>query len=255
MSNSIIPAQGSIFSVDTGGGGGGGGDTITSPNNTISIGGTATNTTVDINLGHSNTFTVAQGISAAGTVSTAVFLLSGNIFTGGTGTTTLPLFYINNGTAPTTWSTNGTYIGANAITGFIGNFIDFRVNGGGSMFQVSVSGAIIGNNTIAVTNQIQAKHFDATQPPLSLNGTTSGTISYLMPMQGTMYKVFIANAAAYVNNTAGNQTITFPVAFTNIPGIHFNETGLALSVSTTTLTIIAPNNATTYSGNITIVGW
>lgn len=36
---------------------GGGGDTITSPNSTMTIGGTSTNTTIDVNLGNANTWT------------------------------------------------------------------------------------------------------------------------------------------------------------------------------------------------------
>lgn len=38
----------------------GSGDTVTSPNSTISVGGTALATTVDVNLAHSNTFTASQ---------------------------------------------------------------------------------------------------------------------------------------------------------------------------------------------------
>jgi hypothetical protein len=41
-------------------GGGGGGDTITSPNSTLNVGGTTTNTTLDLNLTHANTWTSKQ---------------------------------------------------------------------------------------------------------------------------------------------------------------------------------------------------
>ena len=40
--------------------GGSGGDTITSPNSTLAVGGTATNTTLDLNLANANTFTAIQ---------------------------------------------------------------------------------------------------------------------------------------------------------------------------------------------------
>jgi hypothetical protein len=43
---------------------GGGGDTITSPNSTLSVGGTATATTLDINLAHANTWTALQTMSS-----------------------------------------------------------------------------------------------------------------------------------------------------------------------------------------------
>lgn len=42
------------------GGGGGGGDTITSPNSTLSIGGTSTNTTIDFNLSNANIWLATQ---------------------------------------------------------------------------------------------------------------------------------------------------------------------------------------------------
>jgi hypothetical protein len=50
-----VPADSNCF-----GGGGGGGDTITSPNSTLTVGGSASATTLDINLGKSNSWTVAQ---------------------------------------------------------------------------------------------------------------------------------------------------------------------------------------------------
>lgn len=89
----------------------------------------------------------------------------------------------------------------------------------------------------------------------TLNGTTAGTVVSSMPFQGASYKKFVAHAAAYENNTAGNQTITFPAAFTNTPTVTANDTGLTVSASTTTLTITAPNNTTTYTGNIFVEGY
>ena len=87
----------------------------------------------------------------------------------------------------------------------------------------------------------------------SLAGTTAGTIDYAMPEQGT-WKKFMAIAAGYKNDTTTNQTITFPVAFTNTPIVTQNTSGLTVSVSTTTLTITAPDATTTYSGYIFVEG-
>jgi hypothetical protein len=62
-----------------------GGDTITSPNSTLSIGGTSTNTTLDINLGNANTWTALQtfgthisigGVTAAGATGTSNVVFS-----------------------------------------------------------------------------------------------------------------------------------------------------------------------------------
>lgn len=52
--------NGSAFQCAPVGSGTGGGDTITSPGSTISVGGTSTNTTLDIALGHANTWTAKQ---------------------------------------------------------------------------------------------------------------------------------------------------------------------------------------------------
>jgi hypothetical protein len=110
---------------------GGGGDTITSPNSTLNVGGTATATTLDMNLAHSNTWTAAQTNSTAGALSTPAELLSGAPLTsGGTGTTTRPLYLIEpTGTTSTTWSTAGTYFGINVVSGFTGNIFDYQING------------------------------------------------------------------------------------------------------------------------------
>ena len=87
----------------------------------------------------------------------------------------------------------------------------------------------------------------------TLAGATAGTIDYAMPEQGT-WKKFMAIAAGYENDTTTAQTITFPVAFTNTPIVTQNTSGLTVSVSTTTLTITAPDATTTYSGYIFVEG-
>lgn len=83
--------------------------------------------------------------SYAPVASSSAVTVSGAPFTGGTGTTTFPLFYQNTtgATAPTTWSTSGTFIGVNAPSGFVGNFIDLHVNG-------TVSGFVVNNNALNI---------------------------------------------------------------------------------------------------------
>lgn len=87
---------------------------------------------------------VAQTYTAQGAASTAAIALTGTPFVG-TGTTSVPLFYLNGGSAPTTWNSaanGGTYIGINATSTFAGNFIDFRQNGSASIFSVNVFGGL-----------------------------------------------------------------------------------------------------------------
>ncbi len=78
LSSGTISGTGASLCTDANGGAtttgcsGGGGDTITSPNSTLTVGGTTTNTTIDINLANPNTWTGAQtltNLSATGIVS------------------------------------------------------------------------------------------------------------------------------------------------------------------------------------------
>ena len=85
-----------------------------------------------------------ESITGNGAVSAPAFLLSGAPYTGGSGTTTYPYIYGNDGTSPTTWSTAGTYLGFNAPSGFTGNFEDDHVNGGASVYSVSYQGKVVG---------------------------------------------------------------------------------------------------------------
>lgn len=72
------------------------------------------------------------GNDIAGAASASAFSLTGTVFTGGNGSTTFPLLYLNQtgaGTAPTTLNVNGTELGINAPIGFTGNLADFFTNG------------------------------------------------------------------------------------------------------------------------------
>jgi hypothetical protein len=83
----------------------------------------------------------ANTFTAAGAASVPAVGYSGAPFAGGTGTTTVPLLYSNfSGASPSTWSTSGTVFGINAVSTFGGNFLDFHVAGGSSVFSVSDTG-------------------------------------------------------------------------------------------------------------------
>jgi hypothetical protein len=71
-----------------------GGDTITSPNSTITVGGTSSATTLDFNLAHANTWSATQTFTAPalGAATATSLLASGNV----------------DGTAPTTITTGTT---------------------------------------------------------------------------------------------------------------------------------------------------
>jgi len=107
---------------------------------------------------------------------------------------------------------------------------------------------------VDVNGNIQASGAIKCNLVATLAGTTAGSIQYSMYLQGR-FKAIGMQAIGYENNTSTDQTITFPVAFTNTPVIVTNTTGLTLSVSTTALTITAPNSTTTFSGIIEIKGF
>ncbi len=106
----------------------------------ININGTVGATTPASVAGTTGTWTGAQTNSTAGAASTPAMLMSGAPFTGGSGTTTHPLFYLNSGTAPTAWNTNGTVFGINLPSGYTGKVVDVHLNGGASIFSVDKFG-------------------------------------------------------------------------------------------------------------------
>ena len=87
----------------------------------------------------------------------------------------------------------------------------------------------------------------------STAGTTAGTVDLFMPQQGNG-KTVILTFNGYENDTTTNQTINFPVAFSTVPLVLGNDTGLTLTASTTGITITAPDVTTTYSGTAAIMG-
>jgi hypothetical protein len=84
-------------------------------------------------------------VTTPGAASAPALTLSGAPFTGGTGTTTFPLFYANTSASHGSnyMEHSGTVLGVNAPNAFAGNFLDFHVNGGTSLLSVLSTGAIV----------------------------------------------------------------------------------------------------------------
>jgi hypothetical protein len=85
--------------------------------------------------------------------SNSAVLISGTVFTGGSATTTKPHVLIEpSGTVSTAWSTSGTQLGVNAVSGWAGNLIDLQI-AGAAKFKVTANGNVIsagGTSTFAV---------------------------------------------------------------------------------------------------------
>jgi hypothetical protein len=144
---------------------GGSGSTGANPTGTIGL--TAVNGSATTYLRSDGAPALSQGIAptwtaehifnAAGALSTPSVLFNGTPLTsGGSGTTTFPLVYINQGAGPTTFSTGGTEFGINAPSGFAGNFLDLHLNGGASLFSVSSTGAITSAASMNISGNIIA---------------------------------------------------------------------------------------------------
>jgi len=112
----------------------------------------------------------------------------------------------------------------------------------------TITGSNIASNTIAQSN---------IAPPstASLTGTTAGSITYIQVNSLSTYKKVLMYANGYENDTTTNQSITYPVAFSTVAAVTFNNTGLTVSTSLTALTITAPNSTTTYTGVIVVEGY
>ena len=157
-------------------------------------------------LNAANTFSAATILSVAGAASTPGLSLTGAPYTAGTTTTNTPQLYLNSGaTAPTAWSANGTVLGANAPSGFTGNFIDLYVNGGSSVFNISYNGNTTVNSLLS-SGPVQAA---------STNYINwSGRSRMYSPADG---KIELTNAAAagFTILQLGGTTSSFPALKVN----------------------------------------
>jgi hypothetical protein len=94
-------------------------------------------------------------IAATPGASQSSLLVNGQLFTGGTSTTTKPLVLIEpSGVASNTWSTSGTMLGINAPSGFVGNMLSMAINGAQNL-QVDFNGSITGVYNFSASGSIQ----------------------------------------------------------------------------------------------------
>lgn len=148
-------------------------------------------------------------VSYSTLVSTSAINFTGNIFTGGTSTTTLPQYLSQPAaaTAVSTWNVLGTYIGVNANNNFSGNFTDYHINGGPSLFSVNASGIVSANSFIGNGSGLTG----ITLPNTSIIGLgnvstwSSGQVFYNTPLSG----VPTAPTAAVNTNTTQLATTAF----------------------------------------------
>ncbi len=157
-------------------------------------------------LGTAQTFTKANTFSAAGAASTPGLSITGAPFLGN-GTTSTPQFYVNSGTAPTSFSSAGTMIGANAPSAFAGNFLDFRLNGGTTLFLVSATGALTGSS-ISLSGALTATGtITAAGTVIGVNALFFSAGAKLVSISATTLQFGGSDAAAPVAQTLQFQSV------------------------------------------------
>ena len=121
--------------------------------------------------------------SANGAASTPATYLTGTWFSGGTGITTKPQLLIEpTGTTSTAWNTNGSAIGVNAASGFLGNLVDAKVNNS-TLFSVNYQGVVSGSGFTCASGWVYATVGNAfydssgTLQRFRIGGTTYFTIA------------------------------------------------------------------------------
>ncbi len=154
-----------------------------------------------------------NGASSASTLN-----LTGTPFAG-TGTTSTPLFYSNNSaSAPTNWSTGGTYYGINAASGFAGDFVNFYANGVGSLFKITSAGAVTSNSNISSGSRLStsgnsAASFSAFQASgtwiTGASGTTNFPHCLIQPSAASAVATWNTNGTAIGINSASGFTGNF----------------------------------------------
>ncbi len=158
-------------------------------------------------LDASGTLTTASIITSTypGAASAPAIRTTGALYAAGTGTTNFPQWMSQQTgtTAVTTWDTAGTYYGVNAASGFTGNFLDFHVAGGTSVFRVDEAGLITSGN-FSVTGAAVRFQTGSTSSVI-FNGT--GQIK--MPADGVM-QLLNDGSTGFTGIKLGGLTSSFP---------------------------------------------
>src|SRR5208282_2014904 len=199
-------------------GSGGSGDTITSPNSSLSVGGSSTNTTLDINLGNANTYTATQtfpsGSLTNAELANSSITIAGASVALGNSTSSLPSPGAIGGTTPA--AITGTVITANTSltdAGLTATYVPVASTGGllaNSLLTDSGSQLLYsGTSGIGVTSSLAGLinlGFGTAQSVGSGVGFTTGTsgTAYLMVLPTT---IGTANAVLQIASVSGTTAV------------------------------------------------
>ena len=184
-----------------------------------------------------NIFSGNHAFSSASAASTSATIYTGAWFTGGTSTTNFPHFLIQpaGATASSTWSTSGTAIGVNAVSGFSGNLIDLKL-AGATKFNVRYDGWAVSTfgmgfptwyttagaasassgitifgvtNGIAITNNFQVTGGKVLLGATGLTEESSGVLQINSGTQNT-YRDLKLRSTLFAGSTSGTTTVQAP---------------------------------------------
>jgi hypothetical protein len=212
-------------------------------------------------------------LSGNGASGVSALLGNGTLFTGGSGTNTLPYWYINQGAAVTTWLTTGTLLGMNSPSGCtICNFLDFHENGGNSVFSVSANAGTLtstgagifgGNLQLGTANALLFGSNSAITSPtngtlrltnagatsftrLDFGGTTSSFVA--LCTSGTTATICAADGTAVAFLGNGTQVVA------SLPAAAAGNKGWQIAVSDST-TVAVEGQTCVGSGTVTALAF
>lgn len=178
-------------------------------------------------------------------VSLPSFLIPGTLFTGVSATTTLPQLFIQptGTTAVTTWSTSGTGLGMNLVSGFAGNFLDFHVAGAASVFSITSAGMVNSTSLRASANGSAIAIGAASDVILSRATAASLQLGAADASTAVAQTLRVQSVVAGTNNIAGaNWTLIGSLSTGNAASgdiiLQTGGTGAAAAVQNTAATVL-----------------
>ncbi len=199
--------------------------------------------------------------SANSAASTPASYLTGTWFSGGTSTTTKPHFLIEpTGTTSTLWNPNGTGIGVNAATGFLGSLIETKINNT-TVFNVSYQGVVSGSGFTCANGWVYATTGNAfydssgTLQRFRIGGTTYFTIATTgvdvvgnLTASGTLQ---VGGGTVVASILSATATLDFgSIAADSVADLTITVTGAALG---DTVAIGVPNGSLV--ADVSFFGW
>lgn len=221
-----------------------GGDSISSPNSTITVGGTATATTLDIALGHANTWTATQtfdNITVTGTCTGC-----------GGGTISFPA------TASGTTSSGGIpyFSSATALSSSAALTANGLVLGGGAGTAPSTVAGLStdGTSTLILGSAANSGNLtlysNSGNGKITLNlasGANSGSVISFPDLGSNDTVVTLAATQTLTNKTLTSPTLTAPALGTPASGVITNLTGTCTSCIASNVSATSNSTLTTLS--------